>query len=141
MHDTLTEAINKYLAKGFGAMNKNDFEVFVFNTLMARQEYTRKSDYDFSLMLKIPESKIKRLRYEAKLKYGIDMDNMKDNISSALEHSHIVSGKDRCIEICIDDEATRKYISAELKKDYRFGDSSFNNDIIRLTIEDYIFLL
>ena len=48
-------------------MNKNDFEVFIFNEYRKRG---RKSNREMSLELKIPESKVKRLAYEADLKYG-----------------------------------------------------------------------
>ena len=67
MYTNLRDAIDAYLNRGFGSMNKNDFEVFIFNELLRNPLYGKYMDYDFSVMLRIPESKVKRLRYEANL--------------------------------------------------------------------------
>ena len=49
-------------------MNKNDFEVAIFNYLITKDEnFIGKSSYELSIALKIPISKIKRLKYEAEL--------------------------------------------------------------------------
>ena len=76
---TLNEVISKYLEKGFGTMNKNDFEVWIFHYLL-EHELQGKKNYEISIALKIPESKVKRLRYEAELKYSnktsVDKYNM-----------------------------------------------------------------
>lgn len=66
---TLNEVISKYIEKGFGSMNKNDFEVWIFHYLL-EHELQGKKNYEISIGLKIPKSKVKRLRYEAELKYS-----------------------------------------------------------------------
>ena len=64
--DTLQDFVEWYCEeKGFGSMNKNDFEVFIFSRLLQIERFKGKSNYDLSILLHIPESKIKRLRYEA----------------------------------------------------------------------------
>ena len=68
MYQVIESYINK---RGFGSMNKNDFEVYIFSWLVLNhKDYQTASDNEISRMLKIPESKVKRLRYEAELKYG-----------------------------------------------------------------------
>ena len=52
--------INQYLAKGFGSMNKNDFEVMIMHWLL-QNRLSGKSNYEISRELKISESKVKRL--------------------------------------------------------------------------------
>jgi hypothetical protein len=141
MENSLDKAIDKYIEKGFGSMNKNDFEVFIIHALQQREPYNKMSNNDLSRTLRIPETKIKRLRYEATLKYQLDENILKNNIYTALEHAHVVRGSERCIELCIEDEATQKYINSELKKDFRHSDSSFNSEILKLTVDDYIYLL
>lgn len=71
----MNELIKKYLERGFGSMNKNDFEVAIFNEWMIH-EGRGKSNYEISLALRIPETKVKRLKYEAELKYGDNQDEM-----------------------------------------------------------------
>ena len=66
---SVSDAIQAYLNHGFGSMTKNDFEVWIFNYLLQNRP-TNTSNFDFSVELRIPESKVKRLRYEASLKYG-----------------------------------------------------------------------
>lgn len=66
---TIDDALEKYLTKGFGSMNKNDFEVWIFNQLL-HTVLKDKDNYAISIYLKIPESKVKRLQYEASLKYS-----------------------------------------------------------------------
>ena len=65
----LNQIIDRYLKRGFGSMNKNDFEVWIFYFLLHNQ-LKGMGNYDISLELRIPESKVKRLKYEAELKYG-----------------------------------------------------------------------
>lgn len=141
MENTLDKAIDRYIEKGFGSMNKNDFEVFIIHSLQQREPYKKMTNNDLSRALKIPEAKIKRLRYESALKYQLNEDVLKNNIHTALEHAHVTSSTERCIELCIEDEATQKYINSELKKDFRHSDSSFNSEILKLTVDDYIYLL
>ena len=65
--------IQDYLQRGWGSMNKNDFEVWIFYQLLQNDDYSLKeaSDYQIAIALRIPESKVKRLRYESMLKYGL----------------------------------------------------------------------
>ena len=66
----LEKALDVYLNRGFGSMNKNDFEVFIFSQLLDKR-FLGYNDYKISIELKIPISKIKRLRYEASLKLSL----------------------------------------------------------------------
>ena len=137
----MQELIEKYLEHGFGSMNKNDFEVFIFNEIINSQEHKDKSNYELSFFLKIPEPKIKRLRYEANFKYPIYEKAIKQEIDKSLSHAKVNANTLRCIELCLENEVARRYISAIMKKEYRFGDSSFNTEILRITIDDYEYLL
>mgnify|MGYP003296971562 CR=1 FL=1 len=66
----MDSVINESLRRGFGSMTKNDYEVFIFNELLKTSDYEGKSDFEISIKLKIPQSKVKRLRYEAALRNG-----------------------------------------------------------------------
>lgn len=75
---TLDQAIEKYLERGFGSMNKNDFEAYVFNHLVG-SSMQGLSDNAISRRLRIPKSKVKRLRYEADLNYQQNSEFAKNN--------------------------------------------------------------
>jgi hypothetical protein len=51
--------LSDYLSRGFGSMNKNDLEVWVFNQLLQDPNKQNYSDYDFSIELRIPQTKVK----------------------------------------------------------------------------------
>lgn len=57
----IENVIQLYLKRGFGSMNKNDFEVWIFNEWRKLQDKKDKnlSDYAISKELKISETKVK----------------------------------------------------------------------------------
>lgn len=52
----LDKTIQQYLDRGFGSMNKNDFEVWIFNYLL-QTKLKGKGNYAISIELRMPESK------------------------------------------------------------------------------------
>lgn len=136
---TLNEWIDAYLKRGFGSMNKNDFEVFIFSRLLS-EEYAMKSDYEISIALKMPISKVKRLRYECSLKYPCDDCNYNDKLMTIFDKIQLRNDGKQVIFI-VEDVATRQYVADVLKKDGRVIDSSFNTEIVKLYIDDFVFLV
>lgn len=137
---TLNEVISKYIEKGFGTMNKNDFEVWIFHYLL-EHELQGKKNYEISIALKIPESKVKRLRYEAELKYSnntsVDKYNM---VCEHLKQAHFKKDG-KCIQFVIEDIYLRRYLDSTLKAGGRFSDSSFNSEIVSMDFDDLEYFL
>ena len=139
-NDNLNDVIQKYIDKGFGSMTKNDFEVWIFSYLM-QHKFQHKTNYDISRELKIPESKVKRLRYEADLKYGEnDDDTNYGRIIEFLKNARFKQSG-TAIQFTIEDVALRKYFDSVLKKGNRFSDSSFNSEIVSIDFEDLKYFL
>ena len=131
------EIIAQYLRRGFGSMNKNDFEVAIFSRLLGT---TLKdcSDYEISRKLRIPQSKVKRLRYEASL-HNDDLDYsalFQDVIKRA-----VIKSNGTKLQFRIADSSLRSYLDDCLKKGGRFFDSSFNSELVVIDSDDFIFLL
>ena len=104
MGETLSTIIDQYLARGFGSMNKNDFEVWIFHYLMQHQ-LKDKSNYDISVALKIPEQKVKRLRYESELKYSTaDDTDRRRLLMEAISHAKFRQAKDGKIVFAFNDK-------------------------------------
>lgn len=131
--------------RNFGSMNKNDFEVLLFYVLAADGNHA-KSNFELSRLLRLPEAKIKRLRYEADLKYGPELDhdqfraekfqqlnNLLRNVSLKRDGSHI--------EFVVEDIALRRFLDNILKSHNRFSDSSFNSEIVKIDPVDLEILL
>ena len=141
--DKLSDLLNEYVIRGFGSMNKNDFEVFIFYRLLNDKKYnlSQDSDYEISRKLKVPISKVKRLRYEATLKYCDELDaTNKAMFINAIRNIKIRKDK-KSISFIIENVSVRKYLENQLKKDGRFSDSSFNSEIVVLAFDDFKFLL
>ena len=136
-----SEFINRYATRGFGAMNKNDFEVLIFDLLKKYGDLKEKSNYEISRALQIPETKVRRLAYESDLKYSqltektITVEFFKIVANSKLR------GDLNKVEFVIESKFLRASIGAQLKKLGHYADSSFNAEIIRIHIESFIDLL
>lgn len=139
--ETLQEVITKYLKKGFGTMTKNDFEVWIFHYLM-QHELQSKTNYDISIELRIPETKVKRLRYEADLKYpSVNEDGRRLLLIDAIHHAKFRETKEGQVIFAINDKMLRSYLENRLIKDGRYYDSSFMSNIIVLSVNDFLFVL
>ena len=141
---TIEDIIEAYLNRGFGSMNKNDFEVFIFHWLLANNEKCKgKSDFVISQTLKIPESKVSRLRYEAGLKYGdTNTEHYREELKTALSKAKCEEGAtEGKVMMSIPDKLLRQYLSNMLTEDGRFLDGSFNSNIVTMSAGNFIFVL
>ena len=140
----MEKILENYLKRGFGTMTKNDFEVAIFHYLLQDNQYADLSNYEMSRKLRIPESKVVRLRYEESLKYqGTDTDEdvkYLRKLSECLQKVRLYKGKDT-ITLSIEDKATRLFLKSLLKQDNRIIDGSFNSELVVLQCEDYVYLL
>lgn len=133
--------IDDYLNRGFGSMNKNDFEVWIFNYLL-QEKLKGKSNYDISIELKIPEQKVKRLKYEAGLKYGSPQDTTTyAKVFLGLLSKVHLKKDGSCVQFVVEDIQLRKYLDSLLKKDGRFSNTSFNAEIVSIDADDLEFLM
>ena len=139
---SLNELIDSYLEKGFGSMNKNDFEVAIFNYLITeRSKYRGKNNYELSILLRIPETKVKRLRYEAALKNGSnDEETLKRRVVELLGNV-IIREDGKKIIFQVEDVLLKSYISSILKKHGCSCDGSFSPEIVAINTDDYQYLL
>lgn len=139
--DDLKTVINKYLTRGFGSMNKNEFEVWIFHYLLSNR-FINENNYDISIQLRIPETKVKRLRYEAELKYGDpkDEESYRIALEKLLEKS-IIKKDGNSVQFSIENIQLRKFLDSKLKKAGRFSDSSFNSEIVVIDVDDLEYLL
>ena len=136
----INDVIKEYLNRGIGSMNKNDFEVWIFNEWHKTQNNL--SDYEISRNLRIPESKVKRLKYEASLKYSNE-DNVDDLKKIFLEDIKIAKYKKESskLQFVVKDKVVRQYISDLLTQDGRFLESSLTSETVHIYVDDFIYLL
>lgn len=138
MDSDLKKFIDRYIKRGFGSMNKNDFEVEIFHYMQKNDYFESQTDYDISIKLRIPQSKVKRLKYESGLKFPDD--NKDETVKKILGNAKIYFDKE-CLVLSIEDELIRKHLDCEIKKHNSYSDLSFNTELLRLNFEDYIYLV
>lgn len=136
------EDVNAFLKEcidGFGAMNKNNYEVAMFHVLL-NSGWSEKSDYVISSILRIPESKVKRLRYEAELVYPKKDEDLKGELYNLLKDGSFKLTQDR-IQFSIPNKMLRLYLHDLLLQNNRFADGSFNSSLVSITANDLNVLL
>ncbi|MFH2104150.1 MAG: hypothetical protein ABIJ39_12430 [Chloroflexota bacterium] len=120
-----------YLSDGIGAKTKREIDILVMTLLMNYADLAVKSNQELSILLQAPESKIKSLRYEARLKYPPDDDYVKREFLYILLRSQFDFARGKIV-FAIEDEFLRHAIQGQLKAKGMFADSSFNTEIVRI---------
>ncbi|WP_439185016.1 hypothetical protein [Carboxylicivirga taeanensis] len=135
------EFIEQYAKRGFGSMNKNDFEVLIFHLLRRYGDLKDKTNFEMSLDLQLPETKVRRLAYESDLKYGqMTEAAIKEAFFAIVAKSKLRVDLSK-VEFVIENKFIRSTIGAQLKNLGHYADSSFNSEIVRIHIESFVDLL
>ena len=133
----VSDVISNYLQRGFGSMTKNDFEVWIFHQLLCGRLHG-KTNREISIELRIPDSKVKRLRYEADLKWGSpnDESSYHDALVAVVKKARLVKERKQIL-LVIEDTALLKYLDARMKSANVAWDKSFNSENIYIDFEQY----
>lgn len=133
--------LTEYLKDGFASLSKRSIDLLVFHLIESMSNLESKDNSELSILFQIPDSKIKVLRYESKLKY-IPLDNkyIERKIAKSLSDSQCDLDAKR-IKFIIEDTYVRKYLAAESKRLGGVPDYSFNSEIISLKVEHFTQLL
>ncbi|MBE0681287.1 MAG: hypothetical protein IH589_05185 [Anaerolineales bacterium] len=123
--------MDEYLSDGLGAKNKREIDILIMNLLMKYGDLAAKSNQELSILLQATESKVKSLRYEARLKYPPDADYVKREFFYILSKAQyaIETGK---IVFAIEDSYIRHALQGQLKAKGMFADTSFNTELIKI---------
>lgn len=125
------------LKNGFDSMKKRDLDVLLFHCLCQFGSLDSKSNNELSLFLQVPESKIASLKREARLRFGeIDDDWIRDQTIALLGRSKLEVSKEQ-IKFPVEDPLLKDCLNAKLKSIGRFGDSSFNSEIMSIEVHGF----
>ncbi len=137
--------LEHYLEHGLGSLSKSDIDALVMHLLDIYGWKDVKSFADLpnqiaSVKLKTPISKIKKLRYEAALKFGSVEETEKKcrNLVLKALKSHVWRKDENYISFILESTLARNWLQSELKLRGVVYDSSFNSEIVRLDIEDFV---
>lgn len=134
--------LKEYLSRGFGSLSKREIDILMLDLLVKCGNLEDISNFDLSLKLKITETKIKNLKYEANLRYRENTEEfIRHSFLSLLEKAKLKKDTATTINMAIEDNFLRNAISAKLKKNGSYTDTSFNSEIVKIHIEDFVYLL
>jgi hypothetical protein len=134
------EFLNEYLSNGFGTRSKGEIDILVMDLLMKYADLQLKSNQELSILLRAPVSKIKKMRYEARLKYPPSENYVRDSFLLILYKSQFLADKN-IITFIMEDDYLRYAINGKLKERGHFSDSSFNSEIIKIDRHSLSFVI
>lgn len=142
MSEFEAEFLENYLKFGLGALPKSDTDALVMH-LLDRYGYagygplaTRRNQ-EASEILKTPVSKIKKLRYEAALKFGESIEEQaKGRLLAALSQATLeIDDNKEKINLIIEDSLAKNWLQGQLKSHQLIFDHSFNTEIVKVTAD------
>lgn len=126
-----------YLMFGLGSMPKSDIDALVMHLLdlyglNGSGPLARRSNQTVSELIKTPASKIKKLRYEAALKFGGRVeDSARGRLLAALSQATL-EVKDDKVCLIIEDALAKNWLQGQLKIYQEIFDYSFNSEIVKV---------
>jgi hypothetical protein len=135
-----TEFLSRYLTFGLGAMPKSEIDALVMSLLDKygfddRGPLASLSNQAVSEKLKTPVTRVKKLRYEAALKFGGDVEQeARARLLAALWNASLEPDNNK-ICLIIEDALAKNWLQGQLKANAQIFDHSFNTEIIKVSPE------
>ncbi|MDZ4104387.1 MAG: hypothetical protein U1E12_22215 [Hydrogenophaga sp.] len=137
-NDFASDFLENYLKFGLASMPKSDVDALVM-ALLDRHGYggsgpmASLSNQTVSERLRTPVAKIKRLRYDAALKFGGRVeDQAKGRLLAALAVATL-EPQDEKICLIVEDALAKNWLQGQLKAHQQIFDHSFNTEIVKVS--------
>ena len=139
--------LEQYLKNGMGSMSKPDIDALVMHLLdnyisnSSGAGLGNLSNQTVSETLRAPVTKIKKLRYDAGLKYGGRVeDEAKRRFIAALSNSlfDLESGK---INLIIEDSLAKNWLQGQLKNHGQYFEHTFNTEAVSIIPDGFFRVL
>jgi hypothetical protein len=135
-----TEFLDSYLKLGLASMPKTDIDALVMflldkHGLRSSGPLARLSNQQASELLKTPVAKIKKLRYEAALKFGGRAeDQAMGKLLAALASATLEMQGDK-ICLIVEDTLAKNWLQGQLKAHQQIFDHPFSAEIVRVSAD------
>ena len=128
--------LERFLERGFGTMSKKEIELLVLELLEKHEHFSELSNHAAALQLGFSEMRLRSLRYElAQQSYGHDRDYFARKLLPCLSKLQFAAEKENggaTLTFAIEDKFVRLSLSAKLKEQGNFTDTSFNSELVRV---------
>jgi hypothetical protein len=139
MSDFKSDFLENYLKFGLGSMPKSDIDALVMHLLDlygmdASGALAIHGNQTVSERLKTPVSKVKKMRYEAALKFGGSIeDQAMGRLLAALSRASLEPDGEKVLLI-IEDSLAKTWLQGPLKIHQHIFDHSFNTEIVKVSV-------
>ena len=134
--NVLERVLKEYAAPSFGSMSKRDVDIMLF---MALQDLgiieMRPSIYDVIRLLNVTRAKARNLIYESSLRRQEEQNLEQELKDLIIKPIFLKEGDKICLEI--DNPLLIDYIRQRLKELKHITDSSYNNELVKMTPEAF----
>ncbi len=129
-----SDLVSLYLNGGFGAPSKREVDLLLFHHITQARENQKKSNYELSTLLKIPESRVKTLRLASALKYQeintkVILGEIIIRLSTGSQSTALEGDK---FAISLEDPIERRELENHLKSKGHFAEYTFNSEVVRI---------
>lgn len=133
---------DEFLKRGFSYLSKQDYEIILFHELMKLSDYNGKTDYELSILFRTTPKKISDLRNVCEAFYNTDslIEKARIDFLNIVKQSHVLQDN-HTVKLLINNKNTMNYIVSLMNDNMMLSDTSFNRNILKIDIEDYITLL
>jgi hypothetical protein len=139
MNDFKQDFLDSYLKFGLGSMPKSDIDALVMHLLDLygidnSGPLAIHSNQTVSERLKTPVSRVKKLRYDAALKFGGRIeDQAMGRLLAALSKASLEPDGEKVLLI-IEDSLAKNWLQGQLKIHQHIFDYSFNTEIVKVSV-------
>lgn len=139
MSDFKEDFLENYLKFGLGSMPKSDIDALVMHLLdiygtNGSGPLSIYSNQTVSERLKTPVSKVKKVRYDAALKFGGRIeDQAKGRLLAAISKASLEPDGEKILLI-IEDTLAKNWLQGQLKIHQHIFDYSFNTEIVKVSV-------
>jgi hypothetical protein len=139
MVDFKTDFLENYLKFGLGSMPKSDIDALVMHLLDlygvgGSGSLATYSNQTVSERIKTPVSKVKKMRYDAVLKFGGRIeDQAMGRLLAALSKASLEPDGEKVLLI-IEDSLAKNWLQGQLKIHQHIFDHSFNTEIVKVSV-------
>lgn len=139
--DLITEFLEFYTTPAFGARSKSEIDLKVFELLRERGDIDD-DYYNVSRKLKITPTRAKNLILNAKLRAESQPNTEKTYnkfLGEIKELGYKTDSKNNSIIIfSLPDMLLREYLKFKLRSVGKIWDSSFNSELVRVSVDDFL---
>ena len=139
MVDFKTDFLENYLKFGLGSMPKSDIDALVMHLLDLygvddSDSLATYSNQTVSERIKTPVSKVKKIRYDAALKFGGRIEHQAmGRLLAALSKASLEPDGEKVLLI-IEDSLAKNWLQGQLKIHQIIFDHSFNTEIVKVSV-------